>query len=266
MKSITFTVSKGGVGKSLITANVGAALAHKNKNVVLVEGDPNQPLQKLLGLTFSPNDFKLEDVVKRDTEINKAIYPTNIENLFLIPSGVSLQSYFEINPIKFASKLSSLKTDFMLIDVPFPLGKAAFLSLGICDYFIPILTEDEFVLCVESAIDTIRLGKYLLKSTPLGFILNRIKNAERFKGQFIKDLEELLEIPCITKIKEDERVSKSYGEAGSKRAFLAYSTLQGSDFTKRIDEIAEWIFSKQLDFKKKDAVKLLQEVMRLSKL
>ena len=44
MKSITFTVSKGGVGKSLITANVGAALAKKGKNVVLVEGDTNSVL------------------------------------------------------------------------------------------------------------------------------------------------------------------------------------------------------------------------------
>jgi len=43
MKSITFAVSKGGVGKSLITANVGAALAEKGKKVFLVEGDPNHP-------------------------------------------------------------------------------------------------------------------------------------------------------------------------------------------------------------------------------
>jgi septum site-determining protein MinD len=264
--SITFAVSKGGVGKSLLTANVGAALAYKKKKVILVEGDPNQPLQKILGITLSTNDFKLEDVVKKDTEIDKAIYPTNLENLFLIPSGVSLQSYFEIDPIGFASKLSNLKTDFMLVDVPFPLGKAAFLSLGICDYFVPILTEDEFVLCVESAIDTIRLGKYFLKSTPLGFILNRIKNVNRFNEEFIKDLEDLLEIPCITKIKEDENVSKSYGEAGLKKAFLAYTTLQGGEFAKRIDDIAVWILRGQLEFKKKDAVKLLQEIIRFSKL
>ena len=69
MKSITFTVSKGGVGKSLITANVGAGLANKGKKVVLVEGDPNQPLQKILGLTFSSDDMKLEDVVEKNLQI-----------------------------------------------------------------------------------------------------------------------------------------------------------------------------------------------------
>lgn len=266
MKSITFAVSKGGVGKSLMTANVGAALAHKGKKVVLVEGDPNKPLQKILGLNFSSGDLKLEDIVEKNIEIEKVVYPTNFDNLFLIPSGVSLQSYFEIDPISFARKLSNVKTDFMFIDVPFPLGKAAFLSLGVCEYFIPIITEDEFVLCVESTIDTIRLGKYFLKSTPIGFILNRIKTAEKFTQELVKDLENLLEIPCIAQIKEDQKVSKSYGEVGSKKAFLAYNRLQKSDFTKTIDKIATRLLSEELESKKKDAVKLLQEVIRPSKL
>lgn len=266
MKSITFVVSKGGVGKSLITANVGAALAKKGDKVVLVEGDPNQPLQKILGLTFSSSDLKLEDIVEKNIEINKAMYPTNINNLFLIPSGISLQSYFEINPISFARKLANIKTDFMLIDVPFPLGKAAFLSLGVCQYFIPIITEDEFVLCVESAIDTIRLGKYFLKSTPIGFILNRIKTAEKFTEEFVKDLETLLEIPCIVQIKEDPKISKSYGEVGSKKAFLAYNKLRKSEFTKTIDKITTWLLSKELEPKKKDSVRILQEIISPSKL
>jgi septum site-determining protein MinD len=263
MNSITFATSKGGVGKSLITANVGAALAKKGKKTVLVEGDPNQPLQKILELDLSSNELRLEDVVEKDTEIDRAVYPTKFQNLFLIPSGISLQSYFEMDPVSFARKLGSLKTDFMFIDVPFPLGKAAFLSLGVCEYFIPILTEDEFALCVEAAIDTIRLGKYFLKSVPLGFILNRSKTAGKFTPEFMRDLENLLEIPCITQIGEDPRVSKSYGEVGSKKAFLAYDKLRESEFAERIDKIATWLLARQLKPEKKDAVKLLQEVTKL---
>lgn len=258
-------MSKGGVGKSLLTANVGVALAKKGKKVVMVEGDPNQPLQKILGLTFSSEDIKLEDAVEKDKEISKAVYPTDIDNLFLVPSGVSLQGYFEIDPIKFASKLCSLETEFMLIDVPFPLGRAAFLSLGVCEYFVPIITEDEFVLCVESSIDTLRLGKYFLKSVPLGFILNRIKTPERFTKEFVKDLENLLEIPCIARVMEDPEVSKSYGEVGSKKAFLAYNKLAENEFVKEIDKIAAWLLSKS-KIEKKDVMKLLQEVINPSRL
>jgi septum site-determining protein MinD len=262
VKSITFAVSKGGVGKSLITANVGAALAEKGKKVVLVEGDPNQPLQVILGIEVDPKNLKLDNVVKENMKIEEATYPTEFDNLFLIPSGISLQNYFEINPINFAKKLMDLKADFMFIDVPFPLGEAAFLSLGVCEYSILVLTEDEFVLCVESAIDTIRLGRYFLKCAPLGFVLNRIKTPEKFTKEFIKDLEDLLEVPCIAQIKEDPKVSKSYGGVGSHKAFLAYQKFRENEFTKSMDEIANMLLGKLPDPEKKDIVSFIEEVIK----
>lgn len=262
MKSITFAVSKGGVGKSLMTANVGAALAEEGNKVILLEGDPNHPLQKILDISLTPKDLKLDDAVKGDLEIDKAIYSTKLDNLSLIPSGISLQGYIEIDPVGFAKKLSNLTTDFLLIDVPFPLGTAAFLSLGICEYFIILLTEDEFVLCVESAIDTIRVGKYLLQCIPIGFVLNRIKTPERFNAEFIKDLEELLEIPCIAQIRNDPRVSKSYGAIKSHDAFLAYKEFQGSEFSKGVFAVASHILGKLPPSEKKDATDLIRKVVR----
>lgn len=263
MKSITFAVSKGGVGKSLMTANVGAALAGEGKRVVLVEGDPNNPLQKILGVSLTPNDLKLDDVVRDDLGIEKAIHPTKFDNLSLIPSGISLKGYVEIDPVAFARKLTSLTADFLFMDVPFPLGKAAFLSLGVCEYFIILLTEDEFVLCVESAIDTIRMGKYFLRCVPIGFVLNRVKAPERFNEEFIRDLENLLEIPCITQIKEDSKVSKSYGVVESHGAFLAYKKFPGSEFSKGVYAIASRLLRKLPSPEKKDVVELIQKVIRL---
>jgi septum site-determining protein MinD len=265
MISVTFAVSKGGVGKSLLTANVGAALAAKGKRVVLIEGDPNRPLQTIFGIDTESLSVRLEDVVRKDLDVSKAVYPTRIKNLYLIPSGVSLEGYFDMNPVEFARKLVSLDTDFVFIDVPFPMGEAAFLSLGVCQYFIVILTEDEFILCVESAIDTIRLGRYLLKCVPIGFVLNRIKNAEKFGGEFVKDLEDLLEIPCISKIMEYSEVSKSYGGVKSDRAFLAYEKLGKSQFSKGIDAIADVVSGDLPPPQKKDAVGLILEVVGSSR-
>jgi septum site-determining protein MinD len=265
MKSITVAVSKGGVGKSLLTANIGAALADKGKKVILVEGDPNRPLQTILGIDTS-SGFKLDEVVKKNMDVAKAVYPTKVNNLFLVPSGVSLQDYFDIDPISFARKLMSLRADFMLIDVPFPMGKAAFLSLGICEYFVVILTEDEFVLCVESAIDTIRLGRYFLKCVPVGFILNRVKTPEKFAKDFVKDIEHLLEIPCIALIKEDLRVSKSYGEVGSEKSFLAYERFRTSQFAKSLEEIANLLIGELPKREKEDVVKFTQDLINPLKL
>ena len=262
MKSITFAVSKGGVVKSLITANVGASLAAQGKKVILVEGDPNHPLQLILGTDASSINVKLDEVVKENMKIEKATYPTEFDNLLLIPSGISLQSYFEMNPINFAKKLMGLKADFMFVDVPFPLGEAAFLSLGVCEYSILVLTEDEFVLCVESAIDTIRLGRYFLKCVPLGFVLNRIKTPEKFTKDFVNDLEDLLEIPCIAQIKEDPKVSKSYGGVGSHKAFLAYQKFRENEFAKSMDEIANMLLGKLPDPEKKDVVSFIDEIIK----
>lgn len=266
MKTITFTVSKGGVGKSLITANVGAALAERGNEVILVEGDPNHPLQLMLDPDLPSKSILLDHVIERDLKAEKAMYPTDVDNLFLIPSGVSLQGYFDVDPVRFAKKISGLEADFLFIDTPFPLGKAAFLSLGVCEYFIPVLTEDEFVLCVESAIDTIRLGKYYLKCVPIGFILNRIKSTERFNEKFVRDLEDLLEIPCITQILEDPRVSKSYGGARSHKAFLAFQKLIGTEFTEKIDEVASFLLAKLPTPKKKNIAKFIRLLVKSSEL
>jgi septum site-determining protein MinD len=261
MKSITFTISKGGVGKSLLTANVAASIAARNKKVILVEGDPNRPLQTIFGIDISSKDVKLDDVVKKNLEVQKAVYPTAFKNLFLIPSGVSLEGYFEMDPAGFARKLMDLQADFLFIDVPFPLGEAAFLSLGVCQYFIVILTEDEFVLCVESAIDTIRLAKYLLKCIPVGFILNRIKTPKKFNEEFIKDLEDLLEIPCLAKIGESPEISKSYGGVKSGKAFLAFEKYKGSEFAKEINKITDKLLSDLPEPSKKDPAELIKLVV-----
>jgi len=266
MNSITFAISKGGVGKSLLTANVGAALARRKKKVVLVEGDPNRPLQSILGMELARRQVKLDDVVKKDLKIQEAVYSTGYDNLFLIPTGVPLESYLEINPVLFARKLTRVDADFMFVDTPFPLGKAAFLSLGVCEYFMMILTEDEFNLCVEAALDTNRLGKYFFKCVPLGFVLNRIKTPERFTAGLIDDLEDLLRVPCIAKIMEDKRVLKSYGGVKSQKAFLAYEKFEENGFKESIDKIVSKLLGGLPQPEKREIPRFLEEAMKPLKL
>jgi septum site-determining protein MinD len=263
MKSVTFAISKGGVGKSLLTANVAAALAARGKRVVLVEGDPNRPLQTIFKVNVG--NVKLEDVVGEDLEVQKAVYPTSFNNLSLIPSGISLEGYLDVNPARFAAKLMMLDADFLFIDVPFPLGEAAFLSLGFCQHFILILTEDEFVLCVESAIDTIRFAKYLLKCVPIGFVLNRVKTPKKFNDDFVRDLEDLLEVPCLAKITESQEISKSYGGVGSEKAFLAFEKCRDSEFVKEVNYIVDKLLGDLPEPLKKDPVELIQLIVGSSK-
>jgi MinD-like ATPase involved in chromosome partitioning or flagellar assembly len=93
-------------------------------------------------------------------------------------------------------------------------------------------------------------------------VFNRIKTPSKFTKEFIQDLAELLEISCIARIQEDPQVSKSYGEAGSQKAFLAYHKLSETPFAKAIDEIATFLIGKLPPPEKKDAVGLLKQVAK----
>ena len=65
----------------------------------------------------------------------------------------------------------------------------------------------------------------------------------------------------VAQIKEDPKVSKSYGGVGSRKAFLAYQKLGRSEFTKSIDKIAARLLSELPKPEKKDVVGLIRQVI-----
>jgi len=136
------------------------------------------------------------------------------------------------------------------------------LSLGIWQYFIPIITEDVFVPCLTGAIDTIDIGLEYLKCVPIGYILNRIKNVERFNSAFIQKINDVLELDCIALLLEDENVAKSYGATEPSEAFIAYQKFPASQFSQKINNIAKVLVGglpKPKKAKWSDVLKLLKE-------
>jgi MinD-like ATPase involved in chromosome partitioning or flagellar assembly len=106
------------------------------------------------------------------------------------------------------------------------------------------------------------LGRYFLKCVPVGFVLNRVKTPDKFTEGFIKDIEHLLEIPCIAKVNDDPRVTKSYGEVGSEKTFLAYERFRDSQFAKSLDEVANLLVGELPKREKGDVVKFIQDLIK----
>ena len=124
---------KGGVGKSLITANLGIMLSRQTEKVVLVDLDlGGANLHTCLGVELP--QFTLSDFIERQVEsLEQLIVPTQIKNLGLI-SGA--QDILDIANLKYAqkqrflSKLANLEADYVILDL------GAGTSFNTLDFFL----------------------------------------------------------------------------------------------------------------------------------
>lgn len=257
MKIFTFTIPKGGVGKTLLQANVAVALAKAGKRVVVFDADPSKAMETITGAKVGRTT--LSQVINHSLDTNDAVYATDVENLFILPSGLGIESYFDLGPARIAKKLEELRCDFLFIDIPFPMGDSAFLALGLSNYLMMILSEDEFSLCVESGIDLARLARHVFGCKPAGFIVNRI-TTDKITDKLVSLVEKAFEAPCVAKISEDPIVRKSYGGTNRKDAYIFLELYPDSEFAAGIRRIAD--FMVQLPDGKRKPLGILENVLK----
>lgn len=116
-KSIVITSGKGGVGKTTVTANLGIALAMRNRKVVLVEGDIGLNNLDVCMHLEDKVIYDIGDVAKNKCTINQSLVPF-CDNLFVLPA-TSMSSTL-ITTLQFMEVVEKLKEsfDFVLIDSP----------------------------------------------------------------------------------------------------------------------------------------------------
>jgi len=84
-KSIGIVSTKGGVGKTSVTASIGAVLADMGQKVLLVDGDFQQSLSSYYPITKKAELGIIELITKVSPE--KCISKTDIPNLHIIQSN-----------------------------------------------------------------------------------------------------------------------------------------------------------------------------------
>ncbi len=194
---------KGGVGKTMLTTNLGRAMAELGNDVIVIDGNLTTPNVGIhVGLPLcSPT---LHDVLKGRVKIQSAIY--NHHGLKVIPSGLTLDDLRGTDPRNLSDVILDLigKTDTILIDASAGLGKETLSAMGSADELLLVTTPE--LPALADALKAARLAERLgTKIT--GTVVNRLSPYRYHMRP--ENIARMLDTDILAVIPEDRAVQRA---------------------------------------------------------
>ncbi len=223
-KVISVANQKGGVGKTTTTVNLSTMLAKKGKRVLLIDTDPQGNATSGLGIT-KELELSVYDVLVGDTEMIETLQESNIKNLTVCPSNISLAGA-EVELVSMMSREQRLKTkldeikdnyDYILIDCPPSLGLVTLNAFTASDsVLIPVQCEYFALEGLGQLLNTVNLvKKHLNKNLEIeGALLTMYDARTNLSNQVVKEVKKYFENKVYkTVIPRNVRLSEapSYG-------------------------------------------------------
>lgn len=237
-RNIVITSGKGGVGKTTTTANLGMALAQRGQRVAVIDADFGlRNLDLLLGLE-NRIVYTAIDVLAGDCRLDQALVKDKRQpNLSLLPAAQN-RTKEAINAEQMQQLVGALSEsfDFVLIDCP------AGIEMGFQN---AIAAAKEALIVTTPEIAAVRDADRvvgLLEANDIKkqhLVVNRLKPAmvQDDLMMSVKDVQEILAIPLLGVVPDDERVivSTNKGEPLVLEQRLTLAGIAYSNIARRLE-------------------------------
>jgi flagellar biosynthesis protein FlhG len=173
-RRIAVVSGKGGVGKTVITANIAASLSSSRYRVLVVDADLGLAnLDILLGVT---SDFTLLDVLHGRRALDEVLIHTE-KGFDLLPAGSGLPEGAQLTEILSEGVQDILKSveqryDVILFDSGAGVGDVVLFFAGLCDEILLIVTPEPTSLMDSYA--TIKILNQLQGRNEFLLIVNQV--------------------------------------------------------------------------------------------